>query len=285
MCRILILFGGSQPIARYRDALIESLLRASEFDPYGGFLTGSRGISHKDGWGRLSVLITSRGVEKLAIAKSIEPFYSDVDARTHPHQLGSRDGAAVEMIHVRAAATGMPINIFSTHPAEAVTSEGYRLYLIHNGTVDKDRILEDLGIDGRGVYASLYNDTYFLAQMIATRIRSHIDEGILREIIGYTVSALNMGAILVREHDVEVVVGSFYRVYDRAVERRNYYKIYRAVSSGPIYIYSSSTTIDIYRPDLDLGWIEIPNGLFEVYRIWYDDLPRVEKRFEAIYPG
>ncbi len=272
-------------MTRYRDALIESLLRASEFDPYGGFLTGSRGISHRDGWGRLSVLITTRGVEKLAIAKSIDPFYEDIDARAHLHQLGSLDGAAVEMIHVRAAAAGMPINIFSTHPAEAMTNEGYRLYLIHNGTVDKDRILEDLGIDKRGIYASLYNDTYFLAQMIAVRIKSHIDEGTLREIIGYTVSALNIGVILVRDRDVEVAIGSFYRVYDRAVERRNYYKIYRAVSRDPIYIYSSSTTIDIYRPDLDLEWVEIPNGLFEVYRIWHDGLSRVEKRFETIYSG
>jgi glutamine amidotransferase len=179
----------------------------------------------------------------------------------------------------------MPINIFSTHPAEAVTSEGYRLYLIHNGTVDKDRILEDLGIDKRGIYASLYNDTYFLTQMIAARINSHIDEGTLGEIIGYTVSALNIGVILVRDRDVEVAIGSFYRVYDKAVERRNYYKIYRAVSRDPIYIYSSSTTIDIYRPDLDLKWVEIPNGLFEVYRIWYDGLSRVEKRFETIYSG
>ena len=121
--------------------------------------------------------------------------------------------------------------------------------------------------------------------MIAARIKSQIDEGTLREIMGYTVSALNIGVILVRDHHVEVAIGSFYRVYDRAVERKNYYKIYRAVSRDPIYIYSSSTTIDIYRPDLDLEWVEIPNGLFEVYRIWHDGLPRVEKRFETIYPG
>jgi len=284
MCRLLVMLGGVGEVRSYRGALLESLVRASEFDPYGGFITGYRGISHGDGWGSLRILITQRGVETLVFSRSLRPIYQDGASRAPAVEIEADGGAAVEMIHARAASSGMPINIFSTHPAQALTSEGYLVYVIHNGTVDKERILEVLGVEKGGRYAELYNDTQFLAQLVASRVRGHIGEEVLREAIEYTRTALNIGIALVKDGEAEVVVGSFYRVPDRPIERRNYYRIYRASLGGRFYAYMSSTPVDIYRPEADLEWVEVPNGVFEGYRVRYEDGPKIERLFSISYP-
>lgn len=62
----------------------------------------------------------------------------------------------MELVHARAASPGSPQNIFSTHPIEVVTRDGYKLYIIHNGPVDKMRLLKVLNINPHSLYATIH---------------------------------------------------------------------------------------------------------------------------------
>lgn len=277
------MFGRNSDIAAVRAHLVRSLVSAAKDDPYSEALYGPMDRSHGDGWGSITVVVGSSGVERIRIERSLKPLFEDEEARaldTRVEAPGDRLGLV--MIHARAASAGMPVNIFSTHPAEALTSRGWKLYLVHNGSVDKDRILEDLGIDKMNSYARLYSDTHFLAHLIASRVGDSINGEILREAASYTSSALNIGVALVKEREVEVAVGSFYRLADKPAERRNYYRLYKAQAGDMLFVYASSTLVDIYRPSIGLTWGEVPNGFFEVYRLRYGDSPSVDK-IEEVY--
>ncbi len=170
------------------------------------------------------------------------------------------------MIHARAASRDMPVNIFSTHPAEAMADKGYRLILIHNGTVDKNKLLEILGVDRDSHVAKIYNDTYFLLRYMVKMISEEISGEILRKAAELTRTALNIGMALIKEQEAWIAVGSLYKTPDKHIERRNYYKICRG-DTEDLVIYSSSTPIDFYRPEMNSTWRELPNGHFEIYRI------------------
>lgn len=283
LCRMLIMFGANPVDLDLRASLVRSLARASERDPYLEILTEGRDHSHSDGWGRILVSVSRSGdsiISREILERSLDPFYRDARARRIEEDLDSSSTGFVEMIHVREASRGMPVNIFSTHPAEAVSREGYRLYLIHNGTVDKQRILEILGVEKESSYARLYGDTHMLAQLMALRIRDGISEDLFREAVEYTLSALNIGVILIRKKDLEIGVGSFYKSGERISDRRNYYKIYRARVGKDLYTYVSSTVVDFYNPRKDIKWEEMPNGFFEVYRMRFEKNLDVEKILE-----
>ncbi|MEZ0290732.1 MAG: hypothetical protein ABWJ42_06565 [Sulfolobales archaeon] len=283
MCRILIMFGSREKILGVRSDLIKSLINSAEKDPYLEALTGYKEHSHSDGWGRILVSLDKKGVVREYYERSLKPFYKDNRALRLPEDLSVDESVVIEMIHVRAASRGMPINIFSTHPAEAISREGYRLYLIHNGTVDKNRVLELLGIDRESLYANLYGDTYFLAQLMASRVREGLSIDIFREAAELTISALNIGVVLVKDREVEVGVGSYYVLRGEDSSRKNYYKIYRIAEEPGLYVYTSSTLVDFYNPAKGCRWSEIPNGFFEAYRIYVNKDPVIEKIFEFRY--
>ncbi len=261
---MFIMIGGSEAVDRARDSMITSLVNAAKKDPYGQALFGNTEISHRDGWGWVALHLDSRGTA-LHFGRSTTSIYEDPSINTPRLVHLPLGGKAILMIHARAASRGMPINIFSTHPVEATTSDGYRLFLIHNGSVDKEELLRILNIDPRSNEAKIYNDTYFLAQYMAKKISRNIDLSIIREAVRLTKTALNIGVVLIKEQEAWVTVGSFYKAKDDEV-RRNYYKIYRGKTQD-LVIYSSSTLIDFYKPNIDIKWEELENGRFEIYRI------------------
>lgn len=261
---MFIMIGASEAVDRARDSMITSLVNAAKKDPYGQALFGGTEISHRDGWGWVALHLGSRGTA-LHFGRSTAPIYEDPSINTPRSVSLLPGGKAALMIHARAASRGMPINIFSTHPVETTTSNGYRLFLIHNGSVDKEELLRILNIDPRSNEAKIYNDTYFLAQYMAKKISRDIDLSIIHEAVRLTKTALNIGVVLIKEQEAWVAVGSFYKAKDDEV-RRNYYKIYRGKTQD-LVIYSSSTLIDFYKPNIDIEWEELENGRFEIYRI------------------
>jgi glutamine amidotransferase len=275
MCRILVIMGSSDRLLGVRPQLVQALIRSSERDPHGYSLFGQGEFSHRDGWGFVRAVVSGEAVAGLYVGKSLKPFYEDDDARRLAEEAIPSGVAVAEMIHVRAASRGMPINIFSTHPAEAITGDGYRLFLIHNGTVDKKAILNRLGINPGSPYAEIYNDTFFLAQLMARTMDRDIDERVFEEAARYVKTALNIGLILVKDREIQVGVGSLYRGDTR---ERNYYRLYRSSIDGEAYIYSSSTLMDFYKPAGIDKLEEIPNGNFEAFRISGN---KVEKIFST----
>ncbi len=280
MCRQAIVVGDGRSVNYVRKPLIRSLINASRYDPYSIALFGSFDTSHADGWGFIRVIITSSGVEKISIERSLKPIYDDELVEHILMEEIPGDVGVVEMIHARAASSGV-VDIRNTHPIEVDTRMGYKLFLIHNGSVDKLELLDRLGIDRGSSHAKIYSDTYFLAKLMALMIEHDISERIVIDLARYTKTALNIGAILVKDREVQVLIGSYYKVFDKPIERRNYYKMYRAYSNSLI-LYTSSTLIDFYKPEINFEWSELPNGFFEVYSLQFDKKFVIKKILEFI---
>lgn len=278
MCRQIIVIGDGRSVNSVRIPLIESLIKSSRYDPHSIALFGSSDASHSDGWGAVRVLLTSTGVERIVIKRSLRPIYEDVWAEHLGEERFPEEAGVVEMVHARAATSGV-VDVRGTHPIEVDTKMGYKLLLVHNGSVDKLELLRRLGIDRESTYAKVYSDTYFLAQLMALLIDCDISERVIGDVVRYTKTALNIGAVLIKDREVQVVAGSYYKVLDKPVERRNYYKMYRAYRNSLI-LYTSSTVIDFYKPEIDLKWVEIPNGFFEIYKLRFNEKFEIEKMSE-----
>ena len=266
MCRMLTIIGLSSYISRLRGPLLDSLVKASRRDPYAEKLFKKNVFSHGDGWGRIAVGFDRDGLYRLSIYKSLKPIY--LDSYTSVFEDGDLNDLLVmaDLIHARASSKNMKVNIYSTHPAEAVTRSGYKLYIIHNGTVNKDLLVENLSLNKDSEYVEKYNDTHFLAQYLAERDIKSIDRSVITDIKRFVKTALNIGLVLVRDNDILIAIGSYYIDPDNSVEKFNYYKIYRAYRDD-LYVYASSTLIDHYKPNIDLKWNVIENGRFDIYRI------------------
>ncbi|MEM0154183.1 MAG: hypothetical protein QXJ56_08010 [Ignisphaera sp.] len=280
MCRQIIVIGNGGSINSVRIPLIRSLIKSSRYDPHSIALFGSSDASHSDGWGIVRIILTPSGVERVVIERSSKPIYEDAWAEYLEEKRFPEEVGVVEMIHARAASSGI-VDIRNTHPIETSTRMGYRLFLVHNGSVDKLGLLKRLGIDGESSYAKIYSDTYFLAQLMASLIEYDISKGVVFDVARYTRTALNIGAILVKDREIQMLVGSYYKVFDKPIERRNYYKMYRAYSDSLI-LYTSSTLIDFYKPEIDLEWIEMPNGFFEIHKLKFGEKFEIEKVSEFL---
>lgn len=283
MCRLLVLLGSWESLEKARGPLVASLARAADSDPHGGALFGPDGLSHRDGWGFVRVVISGGRTSALSLGLSTRPIFEDpgIAAVGAPERIPGEAG--VIMVHARAASRGMPVNVFSTHPAEAVTSQGYRLFVVHNGTVDKDAILEDLGVDPGSPYARRHNDTYFLARLLASMTDENLERRLIEMAARHLRTALNAGFLLVKEGEVQAAVGSLYMPGDKPPEREKYYRLYEALRED-LAVYSSSTLVDYYDPGHGLSWRPLPNGLFKIYRL-RGERPELLESFSAAHGG
>ena len=262
MCRMLVVVSSGRNAGRdLRRRLYDSLRRAARYDPYSMALFGEGEESHRDGWGFFAAKIGEKGVESYTVYRTLRPIFEDDVVSPY---LGY-EGPLVEMLHARAASTGMPVNVFSVHPVEAQSPEGHRLFLIHNGSVDKERLAR--AVRASGGEKSLYNDSYFLARFLASRVEDLASGSLIEEAASYTKTAMNIAAFLLSPDESLLIVGSYYKLPDKPKERRGYYK-FHVGRAGNDVIYASSTIVDYYDPAPGLiEWAEIPNGGFDIYKI------------------
>jgi len=267
MCRVVVVYGRLGVLERYYEELVRGLVGASYYDPYMVRAFGERSHSHSDGWGRLRVAI---GSGKIAIDyyRSLSPIY--VDRPNLSIRSSVRDYSnplVVELLHSRAGSAGMPVNIFSVQPFEFQTRTGSRLFLIHNGLVDKGGLAGELGDLGEEVLGR-YSDSYIMGLWLARRLGDTIDESNIRELKEYVRTALNIALLLVGPARVEVVAGSYYRE-ELPPEKKDYYKVYVA-ELGDLLVLASSTIVDFeeYKPRSIESWRELENGSY--YKIAVD---------------
>jgi glutamine amidotransferase len=255
---------GLDPAQKAR--LYESLVKAARRDPHSVRLFGEGEESHGDGWGFLSVRIGGRGVEGYTVHRSVSPVYEE----GVPASLRHAGSPWIGVVHARAASTRMPVNVFSVHPVEAQSPEGYKLFLAHNGAMDRDALARAVGASD--AERRLYNDTHFLARLLAVRHQGLASGEALEEASAYTRTAMNIAAFLLSPSDQVMVVGSYYKAYGRPEHVRGYYRMYMGVYGGTV-IYASSTIVDYYDPFPGaVEWVEVPNGAFDVYRVSGGDI-------------
>lgn len=262
MCRMLIIIEEQAgALKSLRKQLYESLVKAAHKDPHSVRLFGEDEESHRDGWGVLSAEVGGEGVERYMVYRSLKPIFED----EIPWNAMERRNPGAEILHARAASTGMPVNMFSVHPVEAQSPKGYRIFLAHNGSMDKDGLARAVGASETEL--QLYNDSYFLARFLAAGLEDLSGGEALLRASKYTETAMNLAFLFLSPQEQLLVVGSYYRLRDKPRERRNYYKLYMGYGDGFI-VYASSTIVDYYNPAPGLiEWVEVPNGGFDLYRI------------------
>ncbi len=243
-----------------------SLVRAASMDPYGReFLNEER---HGDGWG---VLIARINGGSMLHHRSVRAVFEDDAISVIRGFLGGVNGddAVLMMMHARAASTGTPINLFSTHPVKAETADGLELYMIHNGSFYRDAIAKEVGIEAD--YAARFNDTYIANLALARRVRGDVTMDDLGWLLKFVKTGANLGIALVRDDSITLVVGSYYRVVDdgKRDARERYYRLYRCELPGG-FVYASSTVIDYYRPSFVNNCRALGNGEYHKYYLRSD---------------
>ncbi|MEM0235812.1 hypothetical protein [Thermofilum sp.] len=287
MCRLIGAVGRYSIVRHYYGELIKGLIGASEYDPYSLRAFGPEDVSHKDGWGRFSLLL-GMGINRIAssIYKSLSPIFVDKPQEVLPKTdlVNFSDPLILDFVLARAASTGMPINYLSVQPFEAQTRDGSRIIVIHNGSVHKDKLATEIGIKIPEEVVKKYSDSYILALKLAELINGELDPEILKQFKDYVKTALNLGIVLISENHVIKVFGSYYRK-DLPREYWDYYKMYLASVERENFFYASSTIVDFmeYRPRNVEKWQEIENGAYFFIRIDLSRTKDIEISVEKYY--
>ncbi|GAB6944157.1 class II glutamine amidotransferase [Vulcanisaeta sp. JCM 14467] len=273
MCRLAVAFGRFSNAREVLTSIGASLVRAASMDPYGrDFLSEER---HSDGWG---VFLLRVGKSSALYHRSVKPIFVDnaVDVIEGFLSNVGGDDAVLAMMHARAASTGTPINIFSTHPVRAETTDGYELYMIHNGSFYRDDIAREVGIDKE--YAGRFNDTYIANLALARRVKDDINRDDLAWLLRFVRTGANLGIALVRDGLVTLIVGSYYRVVDdeKKIFRERYYRLYQCELPGG-FVYASSTVIDFYSPNFVGNCRVLSNGEYHKYYIYGDGMIKFDE--------
>lgn len=287
MCRLIGAVGRYSTIKHCYGELVKGLVGASAYDPYSVKAFGPQDASHKDGWGRFS-LIVGMGTDKIASSmyKSLSPIFVDKPQEILPRTdlVNFSEPLVLDFMLARAASTGMPINYLSVQPFEAQTRDGSRIVLIHNGSVYKDRLAVELGARIPEAIVKKYSDSYILTLKLAEAIDGELGPEILKQFKDYVKTALNLGIILISEDHVVKVFGSYYRK-DLPKEYWDYYKMYVATVERDNLLYASSTVVDFveYKPRSIEKWQEIDNGTYFFVRIDFSRVKDVEMSIEKYY--
>lgn len=126
LCRMFTMFGDfGSDVQRIFDSLVE----VCESDPLFP-VERKKKPSHDDGWGYVTLDDDSIDFRRYRspIFRSRRPDFPD---------------HGIVVVHARKAASGEPVGMLDSHPHHRSNTE-YDVYLVHNGSYNKDRIAEAL---------------------------------------------------------------------------------------------------------------------------------------------
>ncbi|ACP37544.1 class II glutamine amidotransferase [Saccharolobus islandicus] len=212
MCRMLAYHGDDK---EYLKRLTNCLAKASLNDP----LTNE---THGDGWGIVAIASNN-----LIHYRSHFPIFKDENLEKILNLL---DGEMKVIIHARQASDKRLISPYYSHPYLESTPKSI-LFLAHNGSVDKYKLGNVLGID-----PMLMVDSELVAKYVATYSIKEIDK--LQDV---TQSALNLLIMEINRIDRSSTI-YFYNYYikDKIKRKEEYYKLY--FNKGAIYSSSLAYT-------------------------------------------
>jgi len=249
MCRILFAAGEGAKI----KPLVDATLKASQHDPYKA-RRGKRPY-HGDGWGY--VLLKGGSVRHY---RSMEPMFED--GKGVENLKGELEGFVVLMIHARAASQGNK-DLFNVQPFAFSTRRGFTYWLLHNGDLDKARIIEMGEFDEKDLETA--SDSYTFATYLCRRLEStDLSEVLLHYgAIGETAkTAFNTMTLF---HDPRKGFKAFItaKMRDELLEDQLEYDYYRLLLLEKEGLFAvASSTVELYHPQ---EYERIPNGTaFEV---------------------
>jgi predicted glutamine amidotransferase len=209
MCRMFGYTGSSMDDIR---KLYSSLISASENDIIGAKYGYS---DHSDGYG---VVIYSG--DNLFHFRSSKPVYSE------KIPLPEFSGEIHAIFHVLNAHDKNMVTPVFEHPFME-TGGSSVIFMAHNGVVDKNMIMEKLGIHG------IYNDTEAALAYI-----NSVGLGSVDELEKFTVSSLNLIILSIDKGSRKA--STYYKNFYRGVDKEDYLKMYTARMPGGIAVISST---------------------------------------------
>ncbi|MEM0020973.1 MAG: hypothetical protein QW039_06590 [Fervidicoccaceae archaeon] len=268
MCRMLAMMGmpSTHSINTY-EKMVSALVSSAYYDPYAKRIFGPKGSSHKHGWGRATLYLDSGNIS-YSIIKHMHPIYVKKPEIIPGNSVDSEyfKPFIIDLIHARAASPDTEVSIFNVQPFEFSTRTGEKLIIAHNGSVDKERLVSEIGsLVPEGV-ANRYSDTFMLGQSLSTELGKSFDISTIKRYKEYVKSALNLIAVLIAEGEIQVLFGSYFINADHAP----YYRLYLKNERNSLIV-SSSTAIDYYYDDDISSWIPINNGEFYIGKIKYGE--------------
>ncbi|HDZ36067.1 MAG TPA: class II glutamine amidotransferase [Thermococcus sp.] len=244
MCRILFAAGNGERIRPLLDALVKS----SENDPY----KERRGKTrwHRDGWGY--VLLKDGSVKHY---RSVRPIFKD--SKAVDFLRNELEGFTVLMAHTRAASQGVK-NLFNVQPFAFSTRRGFTFWLLHNGDLDKARIIELAELDEEDLRNA--SDSYTFATYLCRRLPSPKLEDVLTHYgaIGKTTKSTfnTMTLFQSSEGDFSAfITASMDEKYAENPLNYAYGKLL-LIEDEDLFAVTSST-FELYHP---ADYREIPNG-------------------------
>ncbi|AKA74628.2 class II glutamine amidotransferase [Saccharolobus solfataricus] len=218
----------------YLKKLANCLVRASQKDPLSDDI-------HGDGWG-VAALTTN----KLVYYRSHLPIFEDKD--NLESIIDSLDGEVKVIIHARQASDKNLVSVYYSHPYLESNHERL-LFLAHNGSVDKYKLGEMIGID-----PTLMVDSELVAKYLSIYGIKEVDK--LRDV---TQSALNLLLLEINRKDrsSHLFYYNYYRK-DKIRRKEDYYKLY--LHNGAVYSSSLAYTGCEKGEEVELGKLLVLNG-------------------------
>jgi len=272
MCRILFLaIEMNDKSKSILDILINSFIRASEYDYYFEQYTKGARIRHDDGWG-IAVGAIYRDYLALFHEKSALPVFHDVSKTilyTMINKVKDFEKAYV-ILHSRAASRTEPLGSENAHPFREDYSLGI-LWLVHNGGINKKKIAKDIGI-----YPWIYIDSAVLTKYIAKKIDSCVKNcsdipncvsEIYREVYDKYLDrclALVTGLLISCRDSVELYASTPLKDSHTCSElKRKYYQVYM-LEQDSISAMMSSTIRDFLISKVDIGVVDAGSVLVKI---------------------
>ena len=263
---MLGIIGNVNDLIDIYDKSLYSLINAAKCDPYLQSLKASS-CSHDDGWGRVLVQINKRGIS-VTKYRSLTPIFEERE-NIIPKNVS---GIIVDIVHARKRSKDMKQNLISTQPIEVLGSDGSMIYVAHNGTLDKQILLNMIPLKMSEEAIDKCSDTCLLAFYLSQRPSDLLTRDLLDKLKEITVSALNLIILKFLDKEVKVLFGSYYK------KNHDYYKMYLGIYKDN-YIIASSTLIDFYKFSEEAKWNIIENGKYGVISI---DLENLRIKFNEI---
>ena len=228
MCRMFAYLGENK---EFFNPIYEALLEVSVNDPLSNLISKPF-MDHRDGWGLAEYSRVSIRHERYS-----DPIFDS--------PLPEFKGDFI-VIHARNAAKGQPFGMLNAHP-HMRASEGFDLYLTHNGELDKARIQHGLS---REVLENRTDSEVFLDLMASFKGTAlEIFEKAIREV--YTREALISGFnLFLISVDRDRNSGKL-MIYSDATDFNDYHRLYYFEGDGWKTVVSSSLPVSEKFP----AWI------------------------------
>jgi len=255
VCRIAVILGDKSSSDMAIDVL-RAFISASKSEIF-----SERIKSHKDGWGY--VAMTFRDDQRpisVVMYKSAAPVFSDVMGVKQLEEIIRGSERYIIVMHSRAASYGRR-NVHNAHPFH-LSGKEYDMWIVHNGTMYRERLLELLNKKLVGEIS----DTYFLGEYIYRSVDSPCVQSLVNafsSVKGLTKSAMITASLLYEQEDekVHLFVTNYY------TKNGKYYTLYLLDmrDEGLLALYSSTVGHYLARtldPSKDVLGQEISNGKY-----------------------